>query len=398
VFGRVGDLLGYRRVFVIGSACSAVAFLLCAAAPTYAVLLAARVAQGIGAALVLSCGPALATALYPESARARVLGFYTMVIGVGGALGPPIAGMLVPIWDWPAVFWFRAPLAFAAFALGWWLPRSPRSPTHRDFDVPGGLLLVLAIAALLLALNQLQHLATGVSAFLLAALGTLLCGAGFVWRERRTPRPIIDLRYFHDGDFALMNGAHVALNLAGFAVLLLVPFYLARFGGLSAHAIGLVLACSPVGTVIAAPLAARLVMRIAPRSLALLGAACMVVGQVLIGRAGAEPYFPLLAGAMMLQGFGIGLFQVAFFDLVTATLPQADRGVAGSLVMMTRTIGTVMGATVLMLLFQTLRSSDDAAGFLAGFSGTFRFSAMLPAAVVVLALLRGWARDVTKVT
>jgi MFS family permease len=392
VFGRVGDLLGYRRIFLVGSAWSTASFLLCAAAPSYAVLLAARVAQGIGAALVLSCGPALATALYPESARTRMLGLYTMVIGVGGALGPPIAGLLVPIWDWPSVFWFRAPLAFAAFVLGWRLPSHPPSAAHRDFDAPGGLLLILAIAALLLALNQLQHLTTGVSAFIAAALAAALFGVGFVWRERKTPRPMIDLRYFCDGDFALMNAAHVALNLAGFAVLLLVPFYLARFGALSAHAIGLLLACSPIGTVIVAPLAGRLVARIEARRLALLGALCMAIGQLLIARAGAEPVLLLLAGPMLLQGIGIGLFQVAFFDVVTTSLPPADRGVAGSLVMMTRTIGTVMGATVLMLLFQTLRGAGDGAGFLAGFSGTFRFSAMLPAAVVVLALLHGWAR------
>src|ERR1700759_4924455 len=92
VFGRVGDMLGYRRIFLAGSGWSAIAFVLCAMAPSYGALLAARVLQGIGAALVLSCGPAWATSLYPESARTRILGLYTMVIGLGGALGPPIAG------------------------------------------------------------------------------------------------------------------------------------------------------------------------------------------------------------------------------------------------------------------------------------------------------------------
>ena len=95
VFGRVGDMLGYRRIFLIGSAWSTIAFLMCAAAPTYGLLLAARVMQGIGAALALSCGPALATSLYPELERARILGLYTMAFGIGGALGPVLAGHLV---------------------------------------------------------------------------------------------------------------------------------------------------------------------------------------------------------------------------------------------------------------------------------------------------------------
>ena len=171
VFGRVGDMLGYRRIFLAGSRWSAVAFVLCAMAPSYPALLAARVLQGIGAALVLSCGPALATSLYPETARTRILGVYTMVIGLGGALGPPIAGLLVPIIDWPAVFWFRAPLALSAFALAWLLPVDTRPAVREKFDAAGGVLLVVAISAMLLALNQLQHFAARRVWFVAVGLG-----------------------------------------------------------------------------------------------------------------------------------------------------------------------------------------------------------------------------------
>jgi MFS family permease len=396
VFGRVGDMLGYRRIFLAGSLWSAIAFVLCALAPSYAALLAARVLQGVGAALVLSCGPALATSLHPETSRTRVLGIYTMVIGIGGALGPLIAGLLVPLIDWPAVFWFRAPLALAAFLLAWWLPADTR-PAHREhFDAAGGALLVLAISAMLLALNQLQYLRDNAFGFPAAALVCVLATVGFVVQERRTPRPIIDLRFFRDLDFSLLNAGHAALSLAGFSVLLLVPFYLSRFGGLTAYATGLLLACSPAGTAVAAPLAARLATHVAPRLLALLGASGMIAGQVLIGTADVTPNIPVLAVAMALQGFGVGLFQVAYFDIVTGSIPRSDRGVAGSLVMMTRTLGTVTGATVLMLLFQTSQNAaladglEAAPAFLAGFGFTFRVAAALPAAVVLLGLLRGW--------
>jgi len=393
VFGRVGDMLGYRRVFLAGSLWSAVAFVLCALAPSYGALLAARVLQGVGAALVLSCGPALATSLHAETSRTRVLGVYTMVIGLGGALGPLIAGLLVPLIDWPAVFWFRAPLALLAFLLAWLLPADARPARRERFDAAGGGLLVLAISAMLLALNQLQY--SGVLASL-AAVACAAATAAFVAQERRVARPIIDLRFFRDPDFSLLNAGHAALSLAGFSVLLLVPFYLSRFGGLSPLATGLLLACSPIGTAVAAPLAARLALLVPPRRLALLGAAAMAVGQVLIAGADATPDLAVLAAAMVLQGVGVGLFQVAYFDIVTASIPRADRGVAGSLVMMTRTLGTVTGATVLMLLFQTWRGAASADGiaevpaFLAGFGFTFRAAALLPTAVVVLGLLRGW--------
>ncbi len=232
VFGRVGDMLGYRRIFLAGSGWSAVAFVLCAMAPGYGALLAARVMQGIGAALILSCGPALATSLYPEASRIRILGIYTMVIGLGGALGPPIAGLLVPIIGWPAVFWFRVPFAFCAFVLAWLLPADTRPTVREKFDAPGGILLVLAIGGMLLALNQLQHFSERRLWFAASAFACLLAVAAFIVQERRTQQPIINLRLFRDFDFSLLNAGHAALNLAGFSVLLLVPFYLSRFGGL----------------------------------------------------------------------------------------------------------------------------------------------------------------------
>ena len=401
VFGRVGDMLGYRRIFLAGSGWSAVAFVLCALAPSYGALLAARVMQGIGAALILSCGPALATSLYPETSRIRILGIYTMVIGLGSALGPPIAGVLVPIIDWPAVFWFRVPFALLAFMLAWLLPAGTRPAVREKFDAAGGVLLVLAISSMLLALNQLQHWGERRVLFVASALICLLAVAGFIRQEQRTQRPIISLRFFRDFDFSLLNAGHAALSLAGFSVLLLVPFYLSRFGGLTAYAIGLLLACSPAGTAVAAPLAARLAARVPPKLLAVIGAGGMAIGQVMIGSAGATPNIPLLACSMSLQGFGVGLFQVAYFDIVTASIPRADRGVAGSLVMMTRTVGVVTGATVLMLLFQTWRGvalangADEVPAFLSGFDGTFRVAAALPALVVMVGLARGWGRRTT---
>jgi MFS family permease len=398
VFGSIGDIMGYRRIFLAGNAWSALAFVLCALAPSYWALLIARVLQGVGAALVLSCGPALATSLHAETARTRILGLYTTVVGIGGALGPLIAGLLVPLIDWPAVFWFRAPLALLAFFLAWRLPVDAVRAEHGTFDAAGGVLLVMAVGSMLLALQELHSLDAGQSWFAATALVCVLATGGFILQERRVARPIIDLRYFRDLDFALLNVAHAALSLAGFSVLLLVPFYLSRAGGLTPDARGLLLACSPTGTAIAAPLAARLIANVAPRLLALAGAAVMAIGLVLISTADTTSDMLLLGCEMALVGFGAGLFQVAYFDIVISLLPSSARGVAGSLVMMTRTLGTVTGATLLMLLFQIRHDAALAAdagelpAFLAGFGQTFELAAALPTLVVLLGLAGGWGR------
>ncbi len=397
VFGRIGDMLGYRRIFQLGNVSGALAFVLCAAAPTFGWLLGARILQGVGAALALSCGPALATSLYPEDQRARVLGVYTMMFGVGSALGTILAGELVQLFGWRAVFWFRAPIALLAFALTWTFPRGlPRG--QQRFDAPGAALLVLAITGLLVTLNLVRTLEQSPWGCLAAGVVTIGAIFAFIRRETSIAQPIIDLRFFRDRDFALVTAAHALLNLAGFSIMLLVPFYLDRLGGLSVPVSGLALASSPTGIMLAGPVAGWLARSTSSRRLALLGAAAMALAQISISMADAPANVPVLIASMFLQGVGLGLFQVACFDISTATIPREDRGVAGSLVMMTRTVGVVTGATVLMLIFQTVRSRGAAAGladgtaFLAGFHAAFRVAAALPVLVLLAGAWRGWAR------
>ena len=394
VFGRVGDMIGHRSVFLAGCACSVIAFVLCSAAPAYPWLLGARVLQGVGAALTLSCGPAIATSLYPETDRARILGLYTMAFGFGSVLGPVVAGQMIGHFGWQAVFWFRAPVAAAAFVLAFGLP-ADRGKGHQSFDSPGALLLVATVSAMLMALNQLRDLGWWCAA---ASIVTVVSAVLFTRRQLRIAQPIIDLRYFRDADFALVNVAHAALNVAGFSIMLLVPFYLDRLGGLSVPVSGIVLASSPLGIMLAAPLAGRLATQVPPRLLALIGSIAMGVAQISIGLAADPPNLPLLCLSMFAQGCGLGLFQVAYFDIATATIPKENRGVAGSLVMVTRTVGVVTGATVLMLIFQTLRAGasargvPDTAAFLTGFQGAFHVAAALPVLVVLAGVLRGWGR------
>ncbi len=125
VLGRIGDTIGHAVVYRTGLAWSAAALLLVSCAPGYGAMLVFRCLQGVGAALVLSCGAALVTSLYGEERRGRALGIYTMMMALGLMIGPLIGGALTAIWDWPAVFWFRIPIALAALLLLRGLPVSP---------------------------------------------------------------------------------------------------------------------------------------------------------------------------------------------------------------------------------------------------------------------------------
>lgn len=384
--GRIGDLAGHGTIFRAGLLWSAAALIACAAAPSYALLLAARFAQGIGSALVLACGPALLTALYDERERARALGLYTLMFSLGIALGPLLGGVLIARWGWPAVFWFRAPLALAAFLLYRVPEPARRSEAARErFDLAGAALLALALAALLLAIHRLG---TGPSAdpwALLCAASAAACFAGFIRQERRTRHPIIDLSVFRRRGFALVHGGSVLVNLASFAVLLLVPYELARVAKVADAAAGAVLAISGVATVVGSPLGVALVRRLGTRSVTTLGALLTAAGLALIA-AGAGALGGLVLG-LALQGLGLGLFQFAYMEVVTGSIAQSARGVAGSLALLTRTIGIVFGASLLSLAYARFEAHALAEGSAAlpAFLHGFRFTLAGAAALAALA-------------
>ena len=393
--GRIGDIAGHGAVFRAGLGWSAVALAGCALAPSYPLLLAARVAQGIGAALVLACGPALLIAAYPESERPRALGLYTMMFSLGAALGPLLGGALVARWGWPSVFWFRAPLALAAFLLLPATPAARRSGGARgSFDLAGAALLALALGAALLALDRARLLPESSGTALLCAGAAALLFAAFIRRERRAAAPIIDLALFRAPGFALANLGSVLVNLASFAVLLLLPYYLARVAALPPILAGGVLAVSGIGTVAGGPLGAALIRRAGARGIAAAGALLAAAGLAAIG-AGALAALPLVL-ALALQGLGLGLFQVAYLEFVTASFPAGARGVAGSLALLTRTLGIVTGAALLSLAYAGFEGRALAAGsgadaaFVSGLRLTFACAAVLAAlaALDAVSLLR----------
>jgi EmrB/QacA subfamily drug resistance transporter len=397
-FGRVGDIWGHGRVFRIGLLWSGLAYLLCGVAPSFGWLLFCRFLQGIGASLILSCAPALVTGLFPEDKRSRAIGLFTLMYAIGSAAGPLLGGLLVQVWGWPAVFWFRAPIALAAFLFLEGLPTVARPAMREAVDIVGAGLLAIGITTLLLMLNQLQHFEQhGFLATVLLVIA-VSCLGGFVRWERRVAQPIVNLGFFRTEGFTAVNIASVLVYLTSFSVQLFGPYYLVRFAGLSVLMAGGVLAASFAGSILASPLAGSLIERFSGRRVAAFGALLAAAGLMLIGGGdpGAAWQTVALAGILVLQGFGVGLFQVAYMDIVMRTLPRHHRGVAGSIAMLTRSLGVVTGATLLTLVFDAVEAlwladgQSTATGFLPGFRATFWLAGAVSGFAGLLVL---WARE-----
>ncbi len=335
----------------------------------------------------------MATTLYDESQRTRVIGIYAALTAVGAALGPVVGGLLIEVFGWRVVFWMRAPIAIAALALSWTIPNRQRSEAIGGFDFVGAGLLVVWLVTLLLALALRTEMAGFEVRLMLLGVAGVTFG---VWlrHERRHPEPIIRPALFRDVGFTFVNVVSVIVNYAAFSILLLVPYFLVRTAGLSAGAGGAVLALAAVGTVIGAWLAGRLAGGIATTKLVAVGLLLSLAGLTGIAHWTAATALGHIGLALLVQGLGVGLFNVAYTDLVTATLPLRDRGVAGSLTMVTRTLGVVAGATLHAQIQQVSQSAAQLAGataeqaFVAGFQAAFVAAALVLAGGLMLCVVQ----------
>ncbi len=393
-FGKLGDVIGHRAVFRAGLIVGTLAFAACGLAPSYAWLLAARALQGIATALVLSCAPALIVAASGDAQRTWALSRYTMTAAVAGIVGPLIGGGAIQLIGWSGVFWFRLPVALLALALLARLPAGDTTPQpRRRMTWSASTLLATGLAALLM--TPALWPGTGHAGWPLAsgAAGTLLL-VWFARRERGHAEPVLPAAAVRDPAVRLANLSSVMINLVGFGIPLLVPYYLARIGGFNAATIGLLLAIATVGVLLASTVAPRVLRAAGQQRTTQLGAALVALAQLVMAFWPAEPSIAALIPGLVLHGMGIGFFQVGYADFIVASLHARDRGVAGSLTVLTRTIGVIISAVVLSSALQVLEARHLADGLAAGdaFHAAFRWvfvgSGLLLAAYVAITAYR----------
>jgi MFS family permease len=288
--GRLADRVGPAAVFRAGLATTVVALLGCGLAPSFGWLLAARVAQGVGAALVLGSAAALVTLASPAAARQRALGWYNLAFGLGAAIGPLVGGALVAAVGWRAVYMVRAPVAALVLAAAAWrgLPRGPK---------PGP----------------------------------------------PAPTPAAPVAADRPA-FVRANASNLVASAAHFFVWLLVPFYLVERRALPAETAGLLFGVSSLAAAVAAPLGARSAEAWGARPVVGLALGLEAAGLALASRLDPASSGAEIAVALALAGGGMGLFTTPNMHYVMAALPASRQGWAGSLVVLMRMLGIVLGA------------------------------------------------------
>ncbi len=358
--GRLGDGMGRRRLLLTGIALFTIASGLCAIAPDIGLLLAARIAQGLGAAVMMAMTMALVSETLGKENTGRAMGLLGSMSAIGTALGPSLGGALIFGFGWQAMFLVNLPLGLLAFILVYrYLPMGqPQSQKDSGrFDLPGSLLLGLTLAcyALSMTLGRGDFGVINLLLLLCAALGIGL----FIRLEKTTASPLIQLTLFRQAGLSaglLMSALVMTVMMTSLVV---GPFYLTRGLGLAVGQAGLAMSAGPLVAALLGVPAGRLVDRLGEQKITAIGLAIMTVG------AGVMSMMTLSGGVfgyvapLCLITLGYVLFQVANNTALMMHAAPEQRGVISGMVNLSRNLGLITGASAMGALFMLAANTGD---------------------------------------
>ena len=357
--GMIGDELGRKRVMLAGAGVFCAGSVLCALAPNADTLIAGRAIMGVGAAASEPGTLSVLRHVYPgERARARAVGVWAAVSGLALALGPVVGGALVGLWSWRGIFWFNLAFGLAALIVAALVVPESSDPQAARVDIAGTVLGTGALAALVFGIIDAETSSFGATVPVILFCVSAVCAVAFVWWERRTPNPLLDLRFFRLPHFTVPNVVAFCSYFATFAIFFFTALYLNEVVGASGYRIALVFLPMAVLMIGASVLTGYWTGAAGPRWPITIG--CLLFGAGLLAtnaQIRQHPDYTALTLALALAGIGIGITVVPVTTAVLGAVPPQRSGMAASAANTSREIGAVTGVSVLgAIVFAQLSS------------------------------------------
>lgn len=320
----LGEIIGYRRVYLAGLVLFTLASLFCALSHTLLLLTVARIVQGFGAAGIMSVNAALVRFTYPHALLGRGIGINALVVAISAAVGPTVAAAILAVGTWPYLFAINVPIGIATLALGWrCLPYTARA--SHAFDWQSAALSAITFGVGIAAVDSAGHgeaLAICLSEFAVAAVACVL----LVFRQTHTASPLLPVDLLRIPIFALSIGTSIASFCGQMLAFVAIPFYLESRFGYSAVQMGLLISPWPIAVAFAAPIAGRLVERYPAGLLGGIGLVLFAAGLGTLALLPANPGVADVIWRMALSGAGFGLFQTPNNRTMIAAAPRERSG------------------------------------------------------------------------
>ena len=397
-FGRMTDVFGRRFIYLSGFAVFVAGSALCGTANSALTLILFRVLQGVGSAMLVANSMALVTAVFPSQRRGMAIAFLETSVSAAFTIAPTLGGLLQSTLGWRSVFYVNVPIGLIGFALAYTIIADPpRESRRRPLDVPGAIFLSAGLTSLLLMLTRGFGNAPSAETFQLLAIPGVAFVGLFVLVENRTADPTIDLGLFRGRVFAGANAAKVFAYCAMSSVTFLMPFYLEQALTFSPTQTGLGMTALPIalaaGSMVGGPLSDRFGSHVlAPAGMVIAGSGALVLTQI-------TPSMGYSAAmvAMLLVGFGMGLFIVPNDSAIMGAAPKDKLGVASGILATARNLGLSSGiafAGTLLAARQSVYGSVNASAstsFSAAYRDVYLVTIAMCLMAMTLSLFRGKA-------
>ena len=348
-FASLGEIIGYRVVYIWGLGVFTVASLLCALSWSLPTLTLARIIQGIGASGIMSVNTALIRFIYPVKSLGRGVGNNALVVAVATAIGPTIAAGILSFGPWQWLFAINVPLGLLAFVLAFRALPDTRRATYR-FDSASALLNAATFGLLIFGIGEAAH---GADPWITVAVLVLALASGgaLIYRQLGLAAPMLPVDLYRRPMFALSSLTSLCSFAAQGLAFVALPFYFQTVLGYSAVQTGLLLTPWPVMTAIAAPIAGPLSDRFPPAILGGIGLAILSVGLTLVATLASHPGVAGIVWRMMICGAGFGFFQSPNLKAIMSSAPSERSGGASGIVATSRLVGQALGAALVALCF-----------------------------------------------
>lgn len=356
--GLLADLVGRRRIFMLGAAIFTVASLAGAFSPSIEVLIGARAVAGVGAALLIPSSLAIIRVLWRDAReRGRALGIWAGCNGVALAIGPTLGGVLIQRFDWRSIFLVVVPVSLAAVMLA--RPTLPESadPHGRCFDARGQAFGALALGAVAFAAIEAHESAWSALA---ACAVAIVCIAFFVRTERGVgPAALVPLELFSSQPFTAASVATICMTFGMYGVIFLLPLTWQSARGLGATMAGIALIPMALVFVIVSPFSGKLTERLGVRFMTAGGVAIVGVGLLLIGLTAGQASLLFAEIGLALTGVGMGLATGPLMGEAVGAVHAARSGTASALINVARMVGATVGVAALGAVYATFRGGPE---------------------------------------
>ncbi len=345
-FGRLGDMIGYKKVFLFGIAAFTATSALCGSSQHVWMLIAFRALQGLSASMIMAVGVAIVTAAFPPTERGKALGIYAIGIAIGLGLGPTLGGLIAEDLSWRYIFFINVPIGIAALVWGSRIiPRGSTKPGQR-LDFAGALTAFIFLLALLLYANRGEDWGWASPLPLTLLAVAIVFGILFLWVERTTAQPMLNLALFTNRVFSFASLSALLSFMALYSLVFLTPFYLMFVLHYSVLKVGLVMAASPLLTLMVAPLSGAASDRIGTRVFAVCGMCIAALGLFLCsGLSESATAFDVI-WRLAVTGVGTGMFQSPNNSEIMGSVSLPYLGIASGIIAAMRNVGMVLGIAV----------------------------------------------------